>query len=97
VSGEVPAEQPPSLVDMVGDYLDRYKHYPPEAMTWHEFTSLVDRTGRYEARERVFRADAFQLAQPANDGAELAMKSMHKAALERLAGIGRPSFPRGVA
>jgi len=79
---------------MVGEYLDRYKHYPPESMTWHEFASLTDRTGKYEARERVLRADAFQLGQPASDGAELAMKSMHKAALERLAGLGLPAFPR---
>lgn len=80
---------------MVGDYLDRYKHYPPDAMTWHEFSSLVDRTGRYEARERVLLADAVMLAQPAQDGADLAMKSMHKASLERLAGMNLPTFPRG--
>lgn len=72
---------------MVGEYLDRYKHHPATVpgLTWHEFAVLVDRTGRYQVRDRLIFADAVARGQPAQSGGELALRSMENAALKRIA------------
>lgn len=77
-------------MDMVVEYADRYKHHPATVprMTWHEFVAFVDRTGRYEARDRLIMADAVTLGQPV-DPSQMALRMMEKAGLERLAWPGK--------
>ncbi len=74
-------------MDLVFEYVDRYKHHPQSVpgLTWHDFVGLVERTGRSEVRDRLIFADAVMLGQPANDAKELGLRMMEKAKLERLA------------
>lgn len=74
-------------MDLVFEYVDRYKHHPAAVpgLTWHEFVSLVDRTGRSAVRDRLILADAVAIGQPAQSEAELGLRSMERERLTRLA------------
>jgi hypothetical protein len=76
---------------MVFEYVDRYKHHPQTVpgLSWHEFASLVVRTGRSEVRDRLIMADAFIIGQPAESPADATLRKMQKAGLERVAWPGR--------
>ena len=78
---------------MVFEYVDRYKHHPATVpgLSWHEFASLVDRTGRSQVRERLIFADAVARGQPAQNQSELTLRRMEQAGLERIAWPGRES------
>lgn len=74
-------------MDLVFEYVDRYKHHPDQVpgLTWHEFASLVDRTGRSQVRDRLILACAVADGQPAGSEAELVQRRMQRAGLERIA------------
>lgn len=77
-------------MDLIFEYVDRYKHHPRSVpgLTWHEFLSLVDRTGRSQARDRLQMADAVARGQPV-DPSLVGVRMMEQRQLERVA------FPRG--
>jgi hypothetical protein len=73
-------------MDLVWEYADRYKHHPDMVpqMTWHEFVGGVERTGRYQVRDKLIVADGMNLGQPVDPGA-VAMRGMDLAKLSRVA------------
>jgi len=78
-------------MDLVWEYADRYKHHPDMVpqMTWHEFVGGVERTGRYQVRDKLILADGASLGQPVDPGA-MGMRQMELSKLRRIAwpGVG---------
>lgn len=74
-------------MDMQAEYLERYKHYPPPEMTWHEVVAMVARVDRFEIRDRVIAAEAMEWGQPGVRAD--AVGNLSRAKFERLAFPGR--------
>lgn len=49
---------------MVAEYANRYKHLPPDEVSWHLIVSLVHRAARFETRDRLVIQDGMLYAQP---------------------------------
>ena len=74
-------------MDAVFDYADRYKHHPDSVpgLTWHEFLSGVERTGRYAVREQLVLAGGMALGRPVDDPAASSLHQMEIGKLQRIA------------
>ena len=74
-------------MDLQAEYLERYKHYPPADMTWHELMAMVARVDRFEVRDRVIAAEAIEWGRPGirDEG----VGNLQRAKFERLAFPGR--------
>ena len=69
---------------MLAEYVDRYKHTPPPEMSWHEFLALVQRTERFEVRERLRLADGTAFGQPVSQQ-DMGIRTLERAKLEGIA------------
>lgn len=71
-------------MEMLYEYLDRYKHTPPPEMAWHEFAGAVRRTDRYDIREQLRIAGGTVLGQPVGEK-DAGIRRLEMRQLEKLA------------
>lgn len=72
---------------MVAEYANRYKHLPPDTVSWHLIVSLIHRASRFETRDRLVIQDGMLFAQPVPE-AGLGQRVLMDAKLRDVAQLG---------
>lgn len=74
-------------MDFEAEYLERYKHYPPSDMTWHEMMAMVSRVDRFEVRDRVIAAESMEMGRPG--ATDSGVGNLERAKFQKIAFPGR--------